>query len=90
MGVNFMNNVDKNRYIQIGLKIAYYRRLNGFTQENLAERLGISPGYLSQVETPNFIQPISLKMLFALADIFRIPPYKLLEFDEYVEESSKN
>ncbi len=77
-----MNKTDKNRYIQIGLKIAYYRKLNGFTQENLAEKIDVSPGYLSQVETPNFVQPISLKMLFALADIFKIPPYKLLDFDD--------
>ncbi len=79
-----MNEVDKKRYIQIGLKIAYYRKLNGLTQENLAEKIGISPGYLSQVETPSFIQPISLKMLFALADVFRIQPYKLLEFESEI------
>lgn len=77
-----MNKVDKNRYIQIGLKIAYYRKLNGFTQESLAEKIEVSPGYLSQVETPSFVQPISLKMLFALADVFKIPPYKLLDFDD--------
>ena len=77
-----MNNIDKNRYIQLGLKIAYYRKLNGLTQEELAEKIDISPGYLSQVETPSFVQPISLKMLFALADVFKIPPYKLLEFDD--------
>lgn len=65
-----MNKTDKNRYIQIGLKIAYYLKLNGFTQEDLAEKFDVSPGYLSQVETPSFIQPISLKLLFALADIF--------------------
>ena len=79
-----MNKTDKNRYIQIGLKIAYYRKLNGFTQEKLAEKIDVSPGYLSQVETPNFVQPISLKMLFALADIFKIPPYKLLDFDDNI------
>ena len=77
-----MNKIDKNRYIKIGLKIAYYRKLNGLTQENLAEKVGISPGHLSQVETPSFVQPISLKTLFALADIFQIPPYKLLEFED--------
>ncbi len=26
----------------IGLKIAYYRKLNGFTQAELAERVGVS------------------------------------------------
>ena len=75
--------MDRNeqRYIEIGLKIAYYRKKNGMTQEQLSEQIGISPGYLSQVETPSFVQPISLKTLFALADVFQIPPSKLLEED---------
>ena len=77
-----MNKIDKNRYIQIGLKIAYYRKLNGMTQEFLAEKVELSPGYLSQAETPNFVQPISLKTLFAIADTFKIPPYKPLEFKD--------
>lgn len=71
------------RYIEIGLKIAYYRKMNGLTQEQLAEKIGISPGYLSQVETPTFVQPISLKTLFAIADTLNIPPSRFLEFDAY-------
>ena len=74
-------NRNEQRYIEIGLKIAYYRKKNGMTQEQLAERVGISPGYLSQVETQSFVQPISLKTLFAMADTFQIPPSKLLEKD---------
>ena len=70
------------RYIKLGLKIAYYRKMSGLTQEQLAERIGINSRYLSQVESPTFVQPISLKTLFAAADIFQIPPYKLLNFDE--------
>ena len=54
------------RYIQIGLKISYYRKLNELTQEQLAERIGIASKYLSQIETPSAIQPISLKTLFKL------------------------
>lgn len=73
--------LNDRRYIEIGLKIAYYRKLNGMTQEQLSEVVGISSGYLSQVETPSFVQPISLKTLFAIADLFHIPPSKLLEFD---------
>ena len=72
---------NEQRYIEIRLKIAYYRKKNGMTQEQLTERVGISPGYLSQVETPSFVQPISLKTLFAMADTFQIPPSKLLEED---------
>lgn len=69
------------RYIQIGLKIAYYRKLNGYTQEQLAEKIGLNPKYLSNIETPTTVQPISLKTLFAIADFFQIPPNKFLEFD---------
>ena len=69
------------RYIQIGLKIAYYRKLNEWTQDQFAERIGISPGYLSQIETPSFVQPVSLKLLFAAADEFGIHPAKLLDFE---------
>lgn len=73
---------NDRRYVQIGLKIAYYRKLNGLTQEQLAEKVGISSGYLSQVETPSLVQPISLKTLFAIADLFYVPPKCFLDFDE--------
>ena len=72
--------IYKKRYIEIGLKIAYYRKLNGLTQEQLAEKININPKYLSNIETPSVIQPISLKTLFAIADCFDIPPHKFLEF----------
>ena len=71
---------NDRRYIEIGLKIAYYRKLNGLTQEQLAEKINLSSRYISKVETPSIIQPISLKTLFVIADFFRIPPHKLLEF----------
>ena len=77
-----MNNIDKKRYIQIGLKIAYYRKLNGLTQEELAEKIEKSPGFIGQVEAPNIVAPISLNTLFSAADVFGIQPYKLLEFDD--------
>ena len=34
----------------IGLKIAYYRKLNGFTQEELAEKVGVSCQAVSKWE----------------------------------------
>lgn len=77
-----MNDPNESRYIQIGLKIAYYRKLRGLTQEQLADKIDRSPGYLSQVETPRFVQPVSLATLFAIADALHIAPSKFLEFDE--------
>ena len=40
----------KINLIKIGLKIAYYRKLSGMTQEELAEHCGLSAGYISQLE----------------------------------------
>lgn len=34
----------------IGLKIAYYRKFNGFTQEELAEKVGVSYQAVSKLE----------------------------------------
>ena len=38
------------RYITLGLKIAYYRKKVGLTQEVLAERIGKSVNFVGQVE----------------------------------------
>ena len=43
----------KMNLIKIGLKIAYYRKLQGMTQEELAEACELSSGYVSQLEAPN-------------------------------------
>lgn len=40
----------REKYLLIGRKIAYYRRLKGYTQGQLAKRIGISANYLSQIE----------------------------------------
>ena len=74
-------NKDEKRLIEIGLKIAYYRKMNGMTQEQLAERVGIATKYLSHLETPSRAQQISLLTLFAIADALNVPPRKFFDFD---------
>ena len=39
-----MKSIYADKYQQIGLKIAYYRKLRGLTQEQLAEVLGVTVG----------------------------------------------
>ena len=70
-----------NRYITMGLKIAYYRKKAGFTQEILAEKIGKSVNFLSQIEGTGTVRGVSLETLFKIADILSIPPAKLLEDD---------
>jgi len=69
------------RYITMGLKIAYFRKKAGYTQEAFAERIGKSVNFLAQVEGTGTIRGISLETLFKIADVLRIPPSKLLEDD---------
>lgn len=70
-----------DKYITMGLKIAYYRKKAGFTQEVLAERIGKSVNFLSQVEGTGTVRGVSLETLFKIADVLDIPPAKLLEDD---------
>ena len=69
------------RYITLGLKIAYHRKKRGYTQENLAEKVGISLNFLAQVEGTGTIRGISLETLFKMADVLQVAPSKLLEDD---------
>ena len=77
-----MKEVYADKYRQIGLKIAYYRKLRGLTQEQLAERLGLSPAFIGHVEAPNINKAVSLDTLFDVAAALDVPPYKFLQFDE--------
>lgn len=70
-----------DRYITMGLKIAYYRKKAGFTQEVLAEKIGKSVNFLSQIEGTGTVRGVSLETLFKIADVLSIPPAKLLEDD---------
>ena len=61
----------------LGLKIAYYRKLNGLTQEELAEKVGISAQAVSKWEKQTCCPDIML--LPTLANIFGITIDELFE-----------
>lgn len=54
-------------YKLIGARIKEQRRLKGYTQEDLAEKLEVSVGYISQVERG--ITRISLDLLAAVSTV---------------------
>ena len=76
-----MNTKYAEKYLTLGLKIAYYRKKAGYTQEVLAEKAGISANFLGQVEGTGTTRGVSLETLFKIADVLNIPPSKLLEND---------
>lgn len=60
--------------------IGYYRKKKGYSQEQLAEYLGISRQHLAAVEAPGMNRGISLELLFNIATVLEIEPYLLLKF----------
>ena len=72
----------QSEYLQIGLKIAYYRKLRGLTQEQLAEKIDKTPAFIGHVEAPNISKAVSLDTLFDIAAVLDVPAYKFLMFDD--------
>lgn len=71
-----------DKYRRIGLKISYYRRLRGMTQEQLAEKVDKNLAFIGAVEAPNINRTASLDTLFDIAEALEIEPYKLFVEDD--------
>ncbi len=77
-----MNIKHESEYRQLGLKIAYYRKLRGLTQEQLAEKIDKSAAFIGHVEAPGVDKTISLDTLFDIAKVLAIPAHKFLLFED--------
>jgi len=67
-----------DRYIKLGLNIAYYRKLRDITQQDVAEYLDGSVEHISKIERG--LVGVSLDRLFDIADYLKVEPHKFLEF----------
>lgn len=76
-----MKQIYSEKYRQIGLKIAYYRKLRGLTQEELAEQVDRTPAFVGHLEAPNIIKALSMDTLFDIAAVLDVPPHKFLMFE---------
>lgn len=79
-----MTDKRENQYRQLGLTIAYYRKLQGITQMQLAEDVNLSRTHISNIEAPNVRTSISLDKLFDIADALGVPVKVLFDFREGV------
>lgn len=77
-----MKEIYIEKYRQIGLKIAYYRKLRGLTQEELAEQVGLTPAFIGHLEAPNIPKALSLDTLFDIASALEVFPDKFLDFED--------
>lgn len=71
----------KNFMLDVGLKISYYRKRAGLTQEELAELVGVSTSYIGMIEAPGVNKSASMKTLYGIAVALGVPPYKLFQND---------
>lgn len=75
-----MNKKREQQYRELGLTIAYYRKLRGLTQIQLAEAVDLSRTHIGNIEAPKVKTSISLDKLFDIADILEVPVKDLFDF----------
>ena len=69
-------------YMKLGLRIAYFRKLRGLTQEQLAEKINKNVSFIGAVEAMNINRAISLDTLFDISDVLVVPAYKFFLFED--------
>lgn len=67
--------MDKSLKKLFGQRVKYYRNLKGLSQENLAERVGISANTIGYIERGK--NAISFSKIPALSASFDVKPYQL-------------
>lgn len=72
---------NSERYRDLGCAIAYYRKRKRLTQEQVAERVGISRQHMGAIEAPNMVRAISLEVVFNIASVLEIEPYILFKYN---------
>ena len=69
---------NRDRFIELGIKIGALRKMRGMTQEQLADKAKMSRSHLSSIEAPNTVRPFSVEVLFNIADAFEVDAGELL------------
>ena len=71
---------NTERMVNLAYAVKYYRKKKGYTQETLAEKLGISRQHIAAVEAPDMKRGPSLDLVLNIATVLEIEPYLLLKF----------
>ena len=69
----------REQYIRFGLKVQYYRKLLGLTQEAFADKIWRSWSYVAKIESPTRVFGVSMETLFKIAEALNVPASKLFE-----------
>ena len=74
-----MERKHDEKYKQLGLNIAYYRKKKGLTQETLAELVSVSRTHISNIEATKMVKSLSLDVLFDISDVLDVAVGLLFE-----------
>ena len=74
-----METAYREQFIKFGLKVQYYRKLHGMTQEAFADAIGKSWSFVAKVESPTRPFGVSMETMFKIAEVLEIPVSKLFE-----------
>lgn len=71
----------REKFRVLGLRIAFYRKLRGLTQEQFAEAIGRSVSFVSQIEANNGadVKGVSLETLFLVSEKLQVSLSRLFE-----------
>ena len=64
----------------VGFRIQFFRKKNGLSQNELAERSGLSYSTISHIESTSSY-PMSMLSVHRIAKALGVEPYQLLKFD---------
>ena len=67
-------------YRKLKFNITYTRKMQGLSQLQLAEKIGISRTHMSNIEAPNSDVGLSLDVLFDIAAALDVSVNKLFDF----------
>lgn len=74
-----MDTKYREQYIRFGLKVQYYRKLRGLTQEAFADEIGKSWSFVAKIESPTRAFGVSMETMFKIAEVLDVPVAKLFE-----------
>ena len=76
----------KLNYYEIGQRIRRYRKACGLSQEQLAEKVAISPTHMSHIETGS--TKLSLPVFVKIADALSVQPDSLLSASPQINRTN--
>ena len=70
--------------------IKYYRYVNNYSQEKLAELAHVSRSHISAIEAPGIAHPFSLEVFYNIADALEVDPADLINASVFPDRIMKN